>query len=128
MNKKRFGKNDLVFIGGILAAALLVFVVIHVFFQEEGSYVQITVDGALYGTYSLHEDQIIEIKKDGVVTNTLEIKGGCANMTDADCPDQLCVHQKAIEKSNESIICLPNKVIVTVIRKKQDKSFDSMAG
>ena len=32
----------------------------------------------------------------------------------ADCEDQLCVHQKEITLENESIICLPNKVIVEV--------------
>ena len=35
-------------------------------------------------------------------------------MTSADCPDHLCVKQKAISKEGESIICLPNKVIVEV--------------
>lgn len=41
-------------------------------------------------------------------------KGGVADMTSADCPDHLCVKQKAISKEGESIICLPNKVVVTV--------------
>ena len=35
-------------------------------------------------------------------------------MEEADCPDLLCVHQKAISKEGESIICLPNKVVVTI--------------
>lgn len=35
-------------------------------------------------------------------------------MTSADCPDHLCVKKKAISKEGESIICLPNKVVVTV--------------
>ena len=35
-------------------------------------------------------------------------------MVEASCPDKLCVNQKAVSKNNESIICLPNKVIVEV--------------
>ena len=35
-------------------------------------------------------------------------------MIRADCPDQLCVKQKAVSKNKESIICLPNKIIVEV--------------
>lgn len=64
---------------------------------------------------SAFKDDTIEIKNgDGDVTNTLVIKGGVADMTSADCPDHLCVKQKAISKEGESIICLPNKVVVTV--------------
>ena len=47
-------------------------------------------------------------------------------MTDADCPDQLCVHQKAASKNHESIICLPNKVVVEVNGNKESE-FDAVA-
>ena len=67
------------------------------------------------GCVSVSKDDSIEIKNgDGDVTNTLVIKGGVADMTSADCPDHLCVKKKAISKEGESIICLPNKVVVTV--------------
>ena len=36
-------------------------------------------------------------------------------MLDASCPDQLCVDQNEISFDKESIICLPNKVVLTVI-------------
>lgn len=35
-------------------------------------------------------------------------------MLTADCPDQLCVHQQAISKKNQTIVCLPNKVVAEV--------------
>lgn len=72
--------------------------------------VQVTVDGKTYGTYNLSENQIVDING----TNTLTIEDGLADMTEADCPDKLCVHQKSISKDGESIICLPNKVVVEV--------------
>ena len=40
-------------------------------------------------------------------------------MTSADCPDHLCVKQKVISKEGESIICLPNKVVVTVKKRHE---------
>ena len=49
-----------------------------------------------------------------MVTNTLLIQNGKAKMIEADCRDQLCVHQKAISIQNENIVCLPNRVVVTV--------------
>lgn len=73
--------------------------------------VTVKVNGELKGTYSLAEDQEIEINGG---TNILQIKNGRADMTEADCPDQLCVNQRAVSRQGESIICLPNKVIVEV--------------
>ena len=43
------------------------------------------------------------------------IKDGKADVTEADCPDKLCVHQKAISKTNETIRLSSNKVVVQVI-------------
>ena len=35
-------------------------------------------------------------------------------MIDATCPDHICVNQKEISKTGETIVCLPNKVIVEI--------------
>ena len=81
------------------------------------------VDGKVTGTYPLAKDQKIRINGG---TNILTIKNGKAKMTDADCPDQLCVHQKAASKNHESIICLPNKVVVEVDG-SEESEFDAVA-
>ncbi len=84
--------------------------------------VVVKVNGKLTGTYSLNEDQEITINEG---SNVLEIKNGRADMVKADCPDQLCVHQRAVSVSNENIICLPNKVIVE-IRSRTDSKIDTV--
>jgi len=38
-------------------------------------------------------------------TNTVQIENGKVKMAAANCPDQICVHQKAISRNGESIIC-----------------------
>lgn len=82
--------------------------------KEKGTFVEITVDGELYGSYPLDEKKTqIPIERNGHV-NIVTIHDGVADMTEADCPDKLCVHQKAISKTNETIVCLPNKVVVQV--------------
>lgn len=118
--RKRFGRNDIILISVIIiisVALLLVWKLVYLKGQNPDSdaCVRVTVDGKVYGTYPLSKDDTIEIKNvDGDVTNTLVIKDGVADVTAADCPDHLCVKQKAISKEGESIICLPNKVVVTV--------------
>lgn len=124
--KKRLSVNDMKFIIGIAAALLLLFALSIFLGGEKGAEVLITIDGELYGTYSLSENQEIPIIIDGVTTNLLVIKDGEADMTEADCPDKLCVHQRAVSKNNESIVCLPNKVVVQVTGAKES-GFDSIA-
>lgn len=112
--------------------AVLIFVVAAVYLifslctTKKGSSVEILVDGVSYGTYSLQEEQTIPIQIQNTTTNILEIKDGKANMVEADCPDQLCVHQKAISKDKETIVCLPNKVVVQVLSDTESE-FDSVA-
>lgn len=82
----------------------------------------VKVNGEITGTYSLNEDQEVEINQG---SNLLEIKNGRADMVEADCPDQLCVHQRAISANNENIICLPNRVIVE-IRSRTESQIDTV--
>lgn len=123
---KRLQKRDILLIGGLLLAALLAWFFFAVFGKKAGAYVTVTVNGEIYGTYPLAVEQTIDIKKDAVTTNVLVIADGRADMKEADCPDQLCVHQRAISRSKESIICLPNKVVVTV-EQAGTPEYDSMA-
>ena len=111
---RRFGKNDVIFISFLALFCLAVCVWVYKGGAVEGSNILITVDGEEYGTYSLLEEQTIMIGE-GDTVNVIEIKGGKAYMKDASCPDQLCMDQNEISFDKESIICLPNKVVITVI-------------
>lgn len=104
-------KKDFILAVLILCIALLAFLAHQVIGSGGAGKVTIKVNGELKGTYSLSEDQEIEINGG---TNVLQIKNGRADMTEADCPDQLCVNQRAVSRQGESIICLPNKVVVEV--------------
>ena len=114
--KKRISRNDVIFLA-ILLAVVTVFLVIYErtgMRADAGACVRVTVDGSVYGTYALGEEQEIPIVQDGVTTNVLTIRDGRADMTEADCPDKLCVLQGKISRSGQTIICLPNKTMVTI--------------
>ncbi len=111
---KRFGRNDVIFIGILFFFCIAVCVFVYKGGAVTGSYITITVDGEKYGTYSLAKEQTIVVGE-GEHQNIIEIRGGKAYMTAAGCPDQLCVNQNEICYDKQSIICLPNKVVVTVI-------------
>ena len=103
-------KRDFILIGIILvliaATCLTVFLT-----KEEGARVIVRVDGQQVATYSLLEDG--EYSLNGG-TNILCIRDGKAYLTEADCPDHLCVKQGKVDQTGETITCLPNRLTVTV--------------
>ena len=101
-------KKELIFIGGILVLALAMWAGISFVNKGSHGFIRITVDGEEYGTYSLAKNQTIKIND----TNVCEIKDGQAHMISAECPDHLCMKQKAIDEKGGTIVCLPNKVVI----------------
>lgn len=124
--QKRLKKNDIIFLAVVIVILAVVYALFSFDGTQKGESVEILIDGASYGIYSLQEEQTIPIKISNKTTNVLEIKDGKADMVEADCPDKLCVHQKAISKDKETIVCLPNKVVVQVISDTESE-YDSVA-
>lgn len=107
-------KNDVILGGGILIAALLLFLVMHLTRGEDGNQIQITVDGTVYGTYSLAKDQVIEVKEKDFY-NRIRIQDGKAYMEEANCTDGYCEEQGKISGRSQTIVCLPHKLVVEVL-------------
>ncbi|MCC8081587.1 MAG: NusG domain II-containing protein [Lachnospiraceae bacterium] len=126
MNQK-IGKKEIILLIVIFIAILAVWLGFRMMKTDAGNLVRITVDGEEYGTYDLDTDQEIPIEIDGEVTNTLVIRDGEADMIEADCPDQLCVNMNAVSVESETIVCLPNKVVVEVIASEEEAAFDAIA-
>ena len=105
-------KNDIIFI----VALLLVLAIIGgclLLFRKEGNTVKITVDGQTFGTYSLEKNQTIEIKTEKGY-NIVVIGNGTVRVEEASCPDGVCSSHRPIRFGGSSIICLPNKVVVSI--------------
>ncbi len=124
--KKRFGKTDILVLAIVFAVLSGIWIFTSFIIKEEGADVVITIDGEFYKQVSLREDQEIKISGDETAANILKIQDGKADMVEADCPDKLCVHQKSISKNGETIVCLPNKVVVEV-KSGEDAEYDSVA-
>ena len=120
--KKHLKIKDIILVVLILFVAGGVWL-LHEVLKDAGSGVAvIRVNGEIEGPYPLSEDREISINGG---TNILRIRNGKAKMIEADCPDQLCVNQRAVSADNESIICLPNKVIVE-IQSRQESEYDAV--
>lgn len=95
--------------------------------QDAGDMVVVTVNNEEYGRYPLDQDQEVLIRVDEEHSNRLIIKDGQADVTEATCPDHLCVNMKSISMEGESIVCLPNRVIVEIDSNTSHTNLDTMA-
>ena len=106
-------KNDLILVGALLVG-LLVLVAVLMATKSGGSYAVVSVDGVEVAAFSLDQDTTYEIEGYDGGRNTLVIKDGKAHLEDSSCPDHLCEHMGKIDKVGQSIICLPNRVVVEI--------------
>ena len=102
-------KKDLILGAGIIVIALAMLLVMQLTRGEEGNQIRVTLDGKIYGTYSLSKDQTIE--------------DGKAYMEEANCPDGYCEEQGKISGHTQTIVCLPHKLVVEVLENENDQSF-----
>jgi hypothetical protein len=115
--KKHSLRNDIILITAVILAAVIGLIYLN-FFRSPGDSVTVTVDGEVYGVYSLTVNitEDIYTGDNNENLNRLVIKDGKALMETATCPDGICVSHKSIFRDGESIVCLPNRVVITVTR------------
>lgn len=125
MDEKKKECNDRILIMGIIVCAVLLTAAFLLKGSVVGTTVVVSVDGEEYGRYSLLKEQVVQIGD----TNTLVIHNHEADMLFAECPDQICVKHTPITDTDENIICLPNKVVVTIediYGKNQEAELDAV--
>ncbi|MGN0334604.1 MAG: NusG domain II-containing protein [Lachnospiraceae bacterium] len=107
-------KNDRILISLIVLLAAALGLISLFSLRKQGNTVTVSYDGKLTAIYSLDEEQQIELKNEDGENNTLVIQDGRASITDADCPDRLCVKQGSIQNAGETIVCLPHKLVISI--------------
>lgn len=107
--KKKY-RLDIIVISVILLLSLVLLLIVTLS-KEEGATVVVEIDGTIVATYSL--DQNGEYSLNGG-TNVLVIENGKAYLNYSNCPDHTCEKTGKIQYVGQSIICLPNKIAITI--------------
>lgn len=81
--------------------------------------VEVSVDGIVVEELDLSKNMEIVVKGYHSGTNTLVIEDGQVYITDATCPDKVCIHQGKINRSGEMIVCLPNLMIAKIVGEEE---------
>ncbi len=86
------------------------------------------------------DDRIVQTIRHSALTNTgqFSVRTGNGNVhieidpakgariIESPCPDKLCMHQGYIKKSGQTILCLPEKVLITVVSERKDGEPDAV--
>ncbi|MCD7761061.1 MAG: NusG domain II-containing protein [Clostridiales bacterium] len=110
-------RGDLLLIGGLIAVglALTAFVLLsRMSGQSENLTVVIRQDGEVVATLPLDEDAVYTVQGEEDAVNRVVIENGAVYIEEASCPDRLCVKQGKIRYAGDSLICLPNRVVVEI--------------
>lgn len=125
-NKVRL-KRDIILVLSMVIIAAAAFLIINFAVKKDGSYAVIKVDGKVIKTLDLNSGETtIEVNGYQGGVNKVVINDGKVSMTDADCPDELCVKTGKISRVGETIVCLPHRVVVEIKGSQYDDSIDSV--
>jgi hypothetical protein len=112
---------------GVIAALCVVALVVQHSLRQSGAQVQISQGGQVVATYPLDEDRTLEFTSESGGTNTVVIANGQAEVTQASCPDQVCVRHGPTTQTADPIVCLPNTLVVEVIGGEETQALDGVS-
>ena len=81
--------------------------------RQEGGYAQVAIDGEIVMELPLNKNTSV-ILGQGEHSDTLIIENGQAYVSEASCPDHVCIRQGKVSYNGQTIVCLPNKLVVTI--------------
>lgn len=118
-------KNDILLILAVLllAGGAWLYTTLN---RETGAEVVVSVAGEELCRLPLSADTELEIGE-GEKRNLLVISDGEARISEASCPDHVCVKRGRVSFDGQSIVCLPNKVVVSIVGGETD-GLDGVSG
>ncbi len=87
--------------------------------------VTVEVEGRAVYRLSLLKDSEVDVKGPLGITHVV-IKNRRIRVTDSPCPEKICVRQGWINRG--AIVCVPNRVVITIGTDKKDGSLDAITG
>lgn len=125
MIKKYLRIGDVIVAFAVIASAL----VLSMFMQKnssDGEAFYIKTESGEY-VYPLDEDMVTKFESNGV-SLTVEARDGKVGVVASECADGLCEKRGFISKSGETVVCLPSKVVIGIVPKKESGDADAVVG
>lgn len=95
--------------------------------NTKGSFLTVYKNNSIYKIIPLNENKKFKIDIDGH-SNEFEINNFVVKMIDSNCKDKYCLDQKGIEYFSETIVCLPNSLVLKISKGNlKDNDIDDLS-
>jgi len=114
--QKYIRKADIILFIVLVVMGLAVSAALTFTHADAGADAKVVIEsgGELYARYPLSEARTIKVPSKSGGYNMVVINGGAVAVVEASCKNQVCVKHGAISRSGESIVCLPNRLVVRI--------------
>lgn len=112
---------DFVIIALVCFAALSA-ALFPVLFSHDAAYAKITLDYGHEVVLPLAKDTVYEVESNGY-TLCVHVEDGAAYITDATCPDRVCVNSGRISRDGEVIVCVPAMITVEIVSEEEGADY-----
>ena len=107
----------------ILFCGLIIFSTKFLWNLPQGEYLEIYKRNEILATYSLNQ-KITKIINGAKGETKINIDNGKVRFSSAPCAKKYCIHQGWINKANQTIICIPNQISISIVGAK--RKYDSI--
>ncbi len=111
MKKRSFRRDALLALCTIVLSLVTLFLLSPP--KKRGAYAVVIVGGEERSRHALAQNAAVEIATSHG-HNTLTVENGEARITHADCTDRVCAKHAPVSRAGETIVCLPNKLVVEI--------------
>lgn len=109
-------KKDIFFLIFLTLAGMILMWCLYFVPDKSHSSLSLVVrqNGKVIETLPLDQNVTRTVSSDQGHTNVFQIKDGLVTMEQADCSDHTCVNTGSISQAGQSIVCLPNKLVLQI--------------
>ena len=107
----------------ILFCALIIISTKLLWNLPQGEYLEIYKNNEILAIYSLNQ-KITKVINGEKGETKITIDNGKVRFSSAPCAKKYCIHQGWINKANQIIICIPNKISISILGAKTN--YDSI--
>lgn len=111
----------------ILAAACIAGILLVHTHRQTGTLVQIIRDGQVEDTFPLSKSGEYRYETADGNYNIVVVKNGQVEVTEASCPDKICVRHGPTDQTADPIVCMPNRLVVQIITPDDDSQLDGVS-